>query len=521
MASANLPPEALHSPWSEHDQFLTPDKPPDKLAGEPRHGTAEDALRTSSSSGAALLNRTFEPEKEYENGKEYGILAENGAQGRVELELELEPDAPLDDSNPDDADDNGKNKIPVDFWPRVAYQTREFFYPSAITEPPRITKPLLGKYSIKLVKLFERLPKWANYLLLFLFYFAWAATIVTITYFSTYHSQVIPYAGDDPVDPQWIGCYASLWSRNSGCGVNGANCEPFTNASFALRCSPKCLLAKTGEQYWIGNTTVNKQPVIVGSGPYRGDSWLCMAAMHSGLVTDRSGGCMVVELAGEADYFEGSSRYGVSSSTFPSQFPKSFNVKPCFESPNCADLAWASLTALGIFAFFASTLTPSPSSLFFYTLSLLGFFWVVFGDYSSPRADSNFLSKAFAQVLPTLAVSYALYQTVVRTVLPPLVATHGLDVFIFYILPYILGLDLVELLTYLPDLTLTAKALQDPAQIGMLVGSVVIIGGFGVYFLYWQRKLRRLPWMVLLYGVFFAFFFSVPLIFNLYPHLHH
>lgn len=120
-------------------------------------------------------------------------------------------------------------------------------------------------------------------------------------------------------------------------------CTPFSNVSFVLRCSPKCLLAKTQENYWIGNDTVYKEPVVVGSGPYRGDSWLCMAGMHSGLVTDRSGGCMVVDLVGEADSFEGSDRYGVKSESFPSQFPKAFTVRACYESPNCADLAWASL----------------------------------------------------------------------------------------------------------------------------------------------------------------------------------
>jgi hypothetical protein len=68
---------------------------------------------------------------------------------------------------------------------------------------------------------------------------------------------------------------------------------------------------------------------------------------------------------------------------------------------------------------------------------------------------------------------------------------------------------------------LTAKALQDPAQVGMLIGTVIVIGGFAIYFLYWQRKLRRVPLLVAVYGLFFLFFFTIPLIFGLYPHLHH
>lgn len=177
--------------------------------------------------------------------------------------------------------------------------------------------------------------------------------------------------------------------------------------------------------------------------------------------------------------------------------------------------------AAGIFAFFAATLTPSSSAVYYGALTVAGFFWVIFGDYSAPRGNDDFLSKAFAQIIPTLACSYFMYEITVKTVLPEMIPTMGLDVFIFYALPWILGLDLVELLTYLPDLTLTAKALQDPAQVGMLIATVIIIGGFAIYFLYWQRKLRRLPIMVLIYGIFFLIFFTLPLMFNLYPHLHH
>lgn len=254
-------------------------------------------------------------------------------------------DAPGDDIDNDN--NNGKSKpLPEKFWPRVWYRIREFFYPSAIVEGPKITRRLLGKYNDKLVRVFTKWPAWGRWLFLTVFYLAWFGTMATITYFSSYKTSVIPNPGDEPVDPQWIGCYTNLWSRNGDCGVDGRYCQPFDNVSYTLRCGPKCLLAKTGEQYWIGNDTVNKEPVVVGSGPYRADSWICLAAMQQGLVTDRSGGCLVVDLVGEASNYTGINQYGVKSESFPSQFPKSYNVRACASSPSCADLAWASLVGL-------------------------------------------------------------------------------------------------------------------------------------------------------------------------------
>ncbi|KAI9011640.1 hypothetical protein DFJ74DRAFT_684138 [Hyaloraphidium curvatum] len=476
-----------------------------------RDGAPSEASSGSAGSEQPLLDTGAGKGKDAPGGTEAD--AERGPPGDPAA-LELEEDDATPDAMAKDAEPRG-------FLARAWVGTRDFFYPPAKADPPALWRPLLAPYAAKLLAYYGRWPAWKRYLLLSLFYAAWAGTFVTITYFSTYHSQVVPNEGDDWIEPQWIGCYSALMYRNSGCGVGGQYCQPFSNVSYAFRCGPKCLLAKTQEDYWIGNDTVYKEPVVVGSGPYRGDSWLCMAGMHAGLVTDRSGGCMVVELVGEADSYVGSSRYGVDSESFPSQFPKSFVVRACREAPSCADLAWASLLASGIFAFFAATLTPSGSGTFFFSLVLSGFFWVVFGDYSSPRADSDFLSKAFAQLLPTVGVSYLVYHFVARTVLPQQVASAGLDVFIFYCLPWILGLDLVEVTTYMPDLTLNAKALKDPAQVAMLVACVVVIGAFAGYFLYWQRKLRRLPLLVLFYGAFFLFFFTVPLIFGLYPHLHH
>jgi len=145
----------------------------------PSEGSAGDA-NSSSKSNDVLVNST-----KTEDVKDAALIAEQGGE-RVDLDIsETDPDASAAD------DDNGKTKpLPEGFFPRLWYRTREFFYPSAITEPPRINRPLLGKYNAKLVRLFEKWPRWGRWLYLLLFYIAWIGTMITITYFSTYHSQV-------------------------------------------------------------------------------------------------------------------------------------------------------------------------------------------------------------------------------------------------------------------------------------------------------------------------------------------
>lgn len=54
---------------------------------------------------------------------------------------------------------------------------------------------------------------------------------------------------------------------------------------------------------------------VWGSGPYTGDSSLCAAAVHAGVIADSGGAILVVPRPGEAAY-EGSARNGITTSSW-------------------------------------------------------------------------------------------------------------------------------------------------------------------------------------------------------------
>jgi LCCL domain len=59
---------------------------------------------------------------------------------------------------------------------------------------------------------------------------------------------------------------------------------------------------------------------------YRGDSFLCGAAIHAGIVRDQRGGCGIVSLLGENSDFRGLKMNGMESVGFNSSFPLSFSL---------------------------------------------------------------------------------------------------------------------------------------------------------------------------------------------------
>jgi hypothetical protein len=80
-------------------------------------------------------------------------------------------------------------------------------------------------------------------------------------------------------------CDAVFWSRNAQCGLDGELCAPFDNTTYEARCPAQCSSVKLLNPRIIGNEDIDFQPLIVGggdaSGTYRGDSFICAAAIHS------------------------------------------------------------------------------------------------------------------------------------------------------------------------------------------------------------------------------------------------
>jgi hypothetical protein len=89
------------------------------------------------------------------------------------------------------------------------------------------------------------------------------------------------------------------------------------------------------EPYMVGDQEVNYRNLVVGDSPisvanpdskgfYRGDSFVCPAAIHAGVIDNESGGCGILQRTGLQSNFPGVERHGISSIGFASNFPLSF-----------------------------------------------------------------------------------------------------------------------------------------------------------------------------------------------------
>ena len=104
-----------------------------------------------------------------------------------------------------------------------------------------------------------------------------------------------------------------LRANGNGCGLNGDLCRPFDNSSMAFRCPANCKRVEVVNPHAVGDQEINYRPLVIGGSTdkgnspedtiYRGDSFICGAAIHAGFVSDQIGGCGVVSLIGEQSNF--------------------------------------------------------------------------------------------------------------------------------------------------------------------------------------------------------------------------
>ncbi|EAT89119.1 hypothetical protein SNOG_03914 [Parastagonospora nodorum SN15] len=132
------------------------------------------------------------------------------------------------------------------------------------------------------------------------------------------------------------------------CGLDGRNCLPFADSSFAFNCPASCLGAQVLNPRAIGNTSINYRSLVVGGAPdedegfarvYRGDSFICGAAIHAGAIKNGQGGCGVVSLVGEKSSFPTVSQNGIIQC----------RVGMASDTPNYSNYASLASTILGRF----------------------------------------------------------------------------------------------------------------------------------------------------------------------------
>ncbi|KAE8208374.1 hypothetical protein CF327_g7115 [Tilletia walkeri] len=260
-----------------------------------------------------------------------------------------------------------------------------------------------------------------HWLLLFLTCACWIIAFGVLAKSLWYESTVSSADGSNESPASFYGCTATYWLRNSGCGLDGQNCAPFTSGSpTAFRCPQGCLGTKLGAPRAVGDLRPAWVPLIVGGGDsnqtYRGDSWVCAAAAHAGVIDDTRGGCATLTLTGTFSQFIGVSRNGVDSVDFNSTFPVSYRFGTDISSGKCTDRR-GQLYVLDVImsAFVGLVLRPKPI-VWFWILVCVGYWHVNFA--SEPRDFPPPVGAAFGDFLPTLFGCYAIWRLAFRFVWP-------------------------------------------------------------------------------------------------------
>jgi len=219
-----------------------------------------------------------------------------------------------------------------------------------------------------------------------------------------------------------LDCVDTLWNRKNKCGLNGMECAPFANTSFAFRCPASCTEVQVLEPHAVGPLDVTYRPLVVGDGTYRGDSFLCGSAIHAGVVSNLVGGCGRVELVGRHEIFPSSQSNGIESIPFDSYFPLSFSISSdpeirCEKDPR-QNLLLASMAFTMVFSLFVQ----SPALRFFVTFTVL-FMHVAFvsDPPSAPHYNTSklphLIAKFAERFLPAGFCAAVIYQTCIAKTL--------------------------------------------------------------------------------------------------------
>ena len=301
-------------------------------------------------------------------------------------------------------------------------------------DPPRIQKitpffPSIQEAPIKLVDRYFPKREYKAALLAF-FFFSWILTFSLVLHHSATSGNVKGYG-----KPQSIWCGASYWAGGNGCGLDGNNCRPFDNATFAFRCPANCGSVKVLNPYAVGDQEINYRSLVIGGSTdggldlpaiepiYRGDSFICQAAIHAGVVSEEKGGCGVVALAGKHDNFPSTTRHGIKSIGFDSSFPKSFTFVSGLSS-HCGakDLRWPLLAVTVIFTALLSLLCSSPAVFFASLFPMLFTHVSLVSDPPNLFGYPSLSSLAIGRFLPAAFVGYIIYRYCVRPQLSGLTA---------------------------------------------------------------------------------------------------
>ncbi|KDQ15339.1 hypothetical protein BOTBODRAFT_145116 [Botryobasidium botryosum FD-172 SS1] len=307
----------------------------------------------------------------------------------------------------------------------------------------------------------------------------------------------------------FLDCTSSFWRPGNGCGMNGTDCAPFvSDLPFQFRCPAGCSTTILANIRAVGAQEVRWVPLVVGGGDdlstYRGDSWVCPAAQHAGIISASKGGCGSLSLTGDHTNFLASTAHDLASTSFPSIFPLSYRFHSSTTLSHCEDLrdfAWAFNVFVTCLLFLV--LRPKPVVLYWciicigvelFSLLASKFWHITF--FSDPRDVPPPISDAFGSFLPTLFIAYAFYRCAFRHVLPSFSAAP-LERALLYLPTFWMGVYFNFFEYHVPIDRLTADAFERPGALFwlfLIIALLVFIIGNQM------RVIRETGWLPVYLG---------------------
>ncbi|KAF3043730.1 hypothetical protein E8E12_008990 [Didymella heteroderae] len=361
------------------------------------------------------------------------------------------------------------------------------FFPSLQEAPARILDKLLARRGHK------------NF-------FLNIVLVIWLLLFIGFLTNELPTVDEDGKYIVNLDCTDSLWRRKNGCGVNGVNCHPFVNSSFAFRCPSKCADVQLLNPHAVGAYDANYRPLVVGSETYRGDSFVCASAIHAGIVNNRNGGCGHVELIGEQENYISTESHGIESIAFDSDFPLSFKFADDKEDLKCSSEPRSALLAVSLLTTTILSLFSTQSKIFF-PIFFITFAHVSFvsdppkASYRNITVLPDHVSMFARRLLPAFFVAVVIWRMVVKRTL------SGLDAPVEKTVLWLGGFWIGALSNYtfdwIPISRLTPHDLeQQPGAkpaLAIIVGVLVLIALGQIYYLWCEGRLLR---YLALYGLF-------------------
>lgn len=361
----------------------------------------------------------------------------------------------------------------------------------------------------------------AKILLLLVFYCVWFGIFSGMyAAWKTTPNRKTPNYG---IPVRTLSCESTLWRAKNECGMNGDLCRPFTG-DMAFRCPSNCKDLVLLNPHAVGVEEVNYQPLVVGGPIYRGDSHLCAAALHAGVISNADGGCGVIKRIGEHTGFSASTNHGIPSVAFNSSFPLAFEFQAGSQSRcNGRDQQWSILAVSVLFTVLISLLTTSPAVWFFTVF--VGVF-IQTGLVSDPPEPGEIsvaetVSKMIGRLLPAMFVGIIIFITCIRRTVENLEAT--IDKAILFLGPCWLGaLNNHTFDKWIPISRLTGHDLsQQPGALTSLAIIICVLVAVAVGQVWCLRQEGRLIHYLKVYATFALIIIICVVIPKLTLRIHH